>query len=163
MSSLPVYKLSQWSFDGRLALTGQKDSWSANIDWQHHQDQERIRLSGPLGQGGTVIQLMGDRVTVDRGHGDVQSSDQPEAFINQQIGVFVPAYSLRYWVTGLPEPNQAFEETGSGFKQSGWLIEYKQMQAVDDQAMPRKLTVTNGQTKLKLVIDQWVLNGSGVK
>lgn len=151
------YKLAQWSFDGRLALTGQKDSWSANIDWQHDADKEQIRLSGPLGQGAVVIQLTGDRVTIDRGNGDVQSSAQPEEFINQQVGIFVPVHSLRYWVVGLPEPVHAFEETGAGFKQSGWLVEYRQMQAVEHQSMPRRITVTNDQVKLKLIIDQWGL------
>jgi len=111
-----------------------------------------------LGQGATVIQLTGDLVTIDRGNDQVQSSTQPEAFINQQLGMFVPVHSLRYWVVGLPEPTSAFVETATGFKQAGWLIEYKQMQSIDDLSMPRKITITNEQVKLKLIIDQWVLN-----
>ena len=88
----------------------------------------------------------------------VQSSTQPEEFINQQLGMFVPVHSLRYWVIGLPEPTSAFVETATGFKQAGWFIEYKQMQPVDEQSMPRKIMVTNERVKLKLIIDQWVLN-----
>jgi len=152
-----LYKLQRWSFEGRLALTGKNDSWSASIDWAHRPDDEKIKLSGPLGQGATVIQFTGDLVTIDRGDGQAQSSTQPEAFINQQLGMFVPVRSLRYWVVGLPEPTSAFVETATGFKQAGWLIEYKQMQAVDDQTMPRKITVTNEQVKLKLILDQWIL------
>ncbi len=153
-----LYKLEQWSFEGRLALTGKNDSWSASINWGHRPDEEKIKLSGPLGQGATVIQLTGDLVTIDRGDDQVQSSTRPEEFINQQLGMFVPVHSLRYWVVGLPEPTTAFIETATGFKQAGWFIEYKQMQSVDDQFMPRKITVTNEQVKLKLFIDQWVLN-----
>ena len=153
-----LYKLERWSFDGRLALTGKNDSWSASINWGHQPDDEKIKLSGPLGQGATVIQLTGDFVTIDRGNGQAQSSTQPEEFINQQLGMFVPVHSLRYWVVGLPEPTSAFVETATGFKQAGWIIEYKQMQPVDNQSMPRKITVTNEQVKLKLIIDQWVLN-----
>jgi outer membrane lipoprotein LolB len=153
-----LYKLDQWSFEGRLALTGKSDSWSASINWGHRPDDEKIKLSGPLGQGATVIQLSGDLVTIDRGHDQVQSSTQPEEFINQQLGMFVPVHSLRYWVIGLPEPTSAFVETATGFKQAGWFIEYKQMQFVDEQSMPRKIMVTNERVKLKLIIDQWVLN-----
>ena len=153
-----LYKLERWSFEGRLALTGKNDSWSASINWGHRPDDEKIKLSGPLGQGATVIQLTGDLVTIDRGDGQAQSSTQPEEFINQQLGMFVPVHSLRYWVVGLPEPTSAFVETATGFKQAGWFIEYKQMQPVDNQSMPRKITVTNEQVKLKLIIDQWVLN-----
>ena len=153
-----LYKLEQWSFEGRLALTGKNDSWSASINWGHKPDDEKIKLSGPLGQGATVIQLTGDLVTIDHGDGHAQSSTQPEEFINQQLGMFVPVHSLRYWVVGLPEPTSAFVETATGFQQDGWFIEYKQMQLVDDQFMPRKITVMNDQVKLKLFIDQWVLN-----
>jgi outer membrane lipoprotein LolB len=153
-----LYKLEQWSFEGRLALTGKNDSWQASINWGHKPDDEKIKLSGPLGQGATVIQLTGDLVTIDRGDDQLQSSTRPEEFINQQLGMFVPVHSLRYWVVGLPEPTSAFVETATGFTQSGWLIEYKQMQPVDNQSMPRKITVTNDQIKLKLFINQWVLN-----
>jgi outer membrane lipoprotein LolB len=153
-----LYKLERWSFEGRLALTGKNDSWSASINWGHKPDNEKIKLSGPLGQGATVIQLSGDLVTIDRGGGREQSSTQPEAFINQQLGMFVPVRSLRYWVVGLPAPTSSFVETANGFSQAGWLIEYKQMERVDAQTMPHKITVTNEQVKLKLVIDQWVLN-----
>ncbi len=153
-----LYRLESWSFEGRLALTGKNDSWSANINWGHKQDDEKIKLSGPLGQGTTVIRLTGDLVTIDRGDGQVQSSTQPEQFINQQLGMFVPVHFLRYWVVGLPEPTSAFVETPTGFKQAGWHIDYKQMQPVDNQSMPHKITVTNEQVKLKLIIDQWILN-----
>jgi outer membrane lipoprotein LolB len=153
-----LYQMERWSFEGRLALTGKNDSWSASINWGHRPEDEKIKLSGPLGQGATVIQLTGDLVTIDRGDDEVQSSTQPEEFINQQLGMFVPVHSLRYWVVGLPEPTSKFVETATGFTQSGWLIEYKQMQPVDNQSMPRKITVTNEQVKLKLIIDQWALN-----
>jgi outer membrane lipoprotein LolB len=155
---LRFYELEHWSFEGRLALTGRSDSWSANISWEHSPEVEKIKLSGPLGQGAVVISLAGNVVTIDRGGDDVQTSTQPEEFINQQLGMFVPVRSLRYWVVGLPEPSRSYKDTDGGFNQAGWLNEYKQMQPVDDGAMPYKMTVMNSQVKLKLIIDHWVLN-----
>ncbi len=155
--TLPLYKLEQWSLEGRLSITGRNDSWTANVDWQHSLNKEQIKLSGPLGQGATLIQLSKGVVTIDRGDGKVQTSNQPKAFINKQLGLFVPVQSLRYWVIGLPEPTMDFVETATGFKQAGWLIEYKQMQAVKTITMPYKLNVTNEQVKLKLIVDQWLL------
>lgn len=155
---LHLYELEHWSFEGRLALTGQKDSWSANIAWEHGPGEEKIKLSGPLGQGAVVIQLTGNVVTIDRGGNDVQTSTRPEEFINQQLGLIVPVQSLRYWVVGLPEPAQSFQETAAGFNQARWLSEYKQMQSVDGESMPRKITVMNDQVKLKVIIDHWILN-----
>lgn len=157
-AALHLYQLQQWSFSGRLALTGKEDSWSANIVWEHDYHNEKIKLSGPLGQGATVIRLTDEFVSIDRGDGRAQSSAQPEAFINQQLGLSVPVQSLRYWVVGLPEPVQAFTLVGNGFEQSGWLVEYKQMNSVEKQRMPYRVTVMNDRVKLKLIIDQWVLD-----
>ena len=155
-----LYNLEQWSFEGRLGLTGIKDSWQANINWQHRSSNEEIRLSGPLGQGATIIKLTGKLVTIDRGNDKIQTSLEPEAFISQQLGMFVPVRSLRYWVIGVPEPGSPYVEAGLGFRQAGWLIEYKQMQRVNAQNMPRRITVTNEKVKLKIMIDQWILNAA---
>ena len=155
--SLLLYKLEQWSLDGRLSITGRNDSWTANLDWQHSADKEQINLSGPLGQGATRIQLSQGIVTIDKGDGKPQSSKQPETFIAQQLGMDIPLQALRYWVIGLPSPNQDFVETATGFKQAGWLIDYKQMQSINGHTLPYKINVTNNQVKLKLVIDEWLL------
>ena len=155
-----LYNLEQWAFEGRLGLIGIKDSWQANINWQHRSSDEEIRLSGPLGQGATIIKLTGTLVTIDRGNDKIQTSLEPEAFISQQLGMFVPVRSLRYWVIGVPEPGSPYVEAGLGFRQAGWVIEYKQMQRVNAQNMPRRITVTNEKVKLKIMIDQWILNAS---
>jgi outer membrane lipoprotein LolB len=115
-------------------------------------------LSGPLGQGATLIELTDTTVVIDRGDGKVHKSTEPEAFINQQLGAFVPIRSLRYWVIGLADPTQPATKIPNGFKQGDWLVEYKQQQSTENDALPRKITVMNTQVKLKLIIDQWTLN-----
>ncbi len=150
-----AYSLNAWNFVGRLALKSKKDSWQASIAWKHSGDEENIKLSGPLGQGATAIRLLNNQVFIDRGDGKVIFSDHPEQFINQQIGMFVPVNSLRYWVVGVPEPNASFISTMNGFKQAEWVVEYEQMQWVNTYKVPRKIIVTNTELKLKLVIDQW--------
>ncbi|WP_019866387.1 lipoprotein insertase outer membrane protein LolB [Methylovulum miyakonense] len=152
--------LAEWSLDGRLALSGNKDSWSASMAWEHEGAQDQLKLSGPLGQGATVVRLNGDVVSIDRGGGNVQTSNQPEAFVNQQLGMSVPIKALSHWIVGLPEPGPAFVDIPSGFRQSGWMVEYKQMQQVDKRVLPRKMTIMNDRVKLKLIIEQWVVKGS---
>lgn len=152
-----LYALQHWSLEGRLALRAQKEAWSANMDWQHAVDSETIKLSGPLGQGAALIQLTPQQVTIDRGGGHVQTSMQPEQFVAQQLGMTVPIQALRYWVLGLPEPTQDFFATHDGFKQGEWLVEYQEMQQVK-AVMPRRMSVTNGKVKLKVIIDQWLIN-----
>lgn len=153
-----LYDMREWHLEGRIAIISPKDSWSANIEWSHQPNSEKIKLSGPLGQGAVVVELSGDVVKIDRGGGNVQTSSQPEQFINQQLGLIVPLRSLRFWAVGLPESEKTFQETADGFVQNGWLIAYKEMLKTGIETMPHKMAVSNDHAKLKLIIDQWDLN-----
>lgn len=153
-----VYDLQHWSFEGRIAITSKNDGWNANINWEHSPTEDLIKLSGPLGQGGALIQVNANGVTIDQGGGDVKSSTDVENFINQQVGLAVPVNSLRYWVVGLPDKSQTASVIEKGFEQVGWKNQYKAMQPVGDYVLPRNMTVTNETVKLKLFIDQWILD-----
>lgn len=146
-----------------MALTGTNDSWSADIVWQHDPESEQINLSGPLGQGAVSIRLDGDLVTIARGDADVEMSDQPELFIEQQLGLAVPVRALRYWVIGLPSPQRSFSDLPKGFSQDGWMVDYPEIQQVQGRAMPRKIFVQNAGVKLKLIVDQWNINGNSTR
>jgi outer membrane lipoprotein LolB len=152
------YKIKEWRLEGRLAISAPNDSWSANIEWNHLPESEKIKLSGPLGQGAVVIELADDSVKIDRGGGNVQMSNHPEQFINQQLGIYVPLQSLRFWAVGLPEPEGDYQGTVDGFVQDGWLVAYKELQKIGEESMPHKMAVSNEQVKMKLIIDQWDLN-----
>lgn len=158
-SKTHLYDLKEWSLEGRIAITAPNDSWSANIAWVHQPDLEKIKLSGPLGQGAVFIELTGNTVKIDRGGGKVQTSNQPEQFINQQLGMFVPLQSLRFWAIGVPELRHAYQATNDGFVQNGWLVAYKEMQQHDAETLPHKLAVSDARVKLKLIIDQWKIHG----
>ncbi|MDD5754991.1 MAG: lipoprotein insertase outer membrane protein LolB, partial [Methylococcales bacterium] len=150
--------LQRWGFEGRIAVISKSDVAQASINWEHSPDEDLIKLSGPLGQGAVTIQLNSTGVTIDRGGGDVKTSTNPEEFINQQVGLFVPVKSLRYWVVGVPEKSQDVTTIESGFEQAGWRNQYKSMQSVNAHILPRNMTVTKDSMKLKLFIDQWILD-----
>ncbi|MGR9088109.1 MAG: lipoprotein insertase outer membrane protein LolB [Gammaproteobacteria bacterium] len=160
LSGRPLHDAEPWSLQGRLFISDSSDSWQADVDWEHQPGIEQIKLSGPMGQGAVVIHLTKDFVTVARGADEVESSGQPEQFIRQQLGVFVPVRALRYWVLGLPMPGSAFEDVPDGFRQEGWQVDYPEMQSVAGLLMPRKIAAKNEYVKLKLMIDQWIINGN---
>ncbi len=154
-----LYGLTAWRLEGRLAVVAPNDTWSAGLEWRHLPVLERLKLSGPLGQGGVAIELNGAGVTIDRGGGNIQTSNEPEKFISRQLGLEVPIHSLRFWAVGLPEADCEYQKTADGFVQNGWLIVYKEMQQAGKHLLPRKMTISKNNMRLKLIIDQWDLNG----
>lgn len=155
-----LYQLKKWSFDGRLALSDGKESWSATMDWTHEDKKDTLKLSGPLGQGAIIITLNEHFVTIDRGDGEdkIQQSSDINNFIKDQLGIVVPVQSLRYWVLGLTAPRKRFVTLSDGFEQEKWIIQFSQMQQVKKHWLPRKLKAHLGKTRLKLIVDTWKLH-----
>lgn len=151
------YELKNWAFKGRLAVSDNKESWTASIEWAHTEKEDALKLSGPLGQSAIKIILTKNSVILDRGKGEVLQSSEIDAFIEAQLGMSIPINSLRYWVLGLTHPNKSFVKLADGFEQEKWIIQYSQMQQTDKQWMPRKLKALQNKTRLKLVIDRWTL------
>lgn len=153
-----LYHMKTWSFQGRLAMRGSEDSWSASINWRHRGDTDKIKLAGPLGQGAVSIVLIGNVISIDRGDNNPLASNDPDVLVGQQVGVFVPVKALRYWVVGLTQPDVEFDVLADGFIQSGWTVHFPELMKYGDELMPRRVVVFKKNLKLKLVIDQWVLN-----
>lgn len=150
-----LYELRDWVLDGRISLRASNESWSASIEWQRHDDDETIRLMGPLGQGAVFIHIADEYVDVDRGDGPARYLDRSDDFVTEQLGFYVPLRSLRYWVVGLIDPGSPSEDIGNGFIQDGWRVLYREMQQTGRGVLPYKIDVSNREVKLKLIIDQW--------
>ena len=147
-----------WSFEGRLALVSDKESVSVSINWRHAESHDEIELVGPLAQGRVKISVSPGQVEVD--DGDVRNIyyGQADAMLSEQLGMDIPVSSLRFWVLGVNDPGYAFVEQSGGFYQNGWLVRYKEMQNVNANILPKKMTAEKDKARVKLIVDQWVLS-----
>ncbi|MEQ1638664.1 MAG: lipoprotein insertase outer membrane protein LolB [Methylococcales bacterium] len=158
ISKQHLAELKHWRLEGRMSISSVDDSWSANVEWQREPGEDTIQLSGPFGQGAVVIHLGENEVRIDRGDGRIEYSEDPDLFVKERLGVFVPVRALRYWVVGLPDSSRSVRYTLQGFEQEDWRVEYKEWQSIAGKLMPRKVFVVNDKIKLKLVCDQWVIS-----
>jgi outer membrane lipoprotein LolB len=155
------YSLKTWLLEGRIGVQTPNDAWHANLFWEHDADQDRLRVSGPFSQGMVSIILQKDLIYVNEGGGVTELSRDPDAMLRDRLGFVVPLSSLRYWVVGLPDPNQVHtlvhRESGSllGFRQSGWTLQFQQYMNVGDWVMPQKMAIQGPEVKLKLIADSW--------
>jgi len=152
-----LYAKASWAFVGRMAVSDKNDSFSASITWKHQDSQDKLELSGPFGQGRTLIELTDEGVVIDNGDERMQYSGNADELVSRQVGVDIPVSALKYWVLGLVEPELEYDLLEKGFVQSGWNVKYQQMQVVGQNTMPRKIRVEQGDVKLKLIINHWDL------
>jgi len=152
-----LYGKAWWSFEGRMVVSDESDSFSATIVWKHRDHQDKLELAGPFGQGRTLIELTNDGVIIDYGDERLQYFGNADELVSRQVGVDIPVSALKYWVLGLVDPGTEYGVVENGFVQSGWNVNYMQMQEVDQYDMPRKMRVERDDVKLKLIINHWGL------
>ncbi|PSL11813.1 outer membrane lipoprotein LolB [Marinobacterium halophilum] len=151
--------LQQWSAQGRIGIRWADDSQSANLNWQQDQDRYRIRISGPLGQGGMSIDGNAQEVSLQRaGEPEIHRARTPEALMQQLLGWHLPLTQAQFWIRGIPAPSGAphrYATTGSGFTQSGWRIEYPRLTQAVGRVLPEKLRLSREDMKITVIINEW--------
>jgi outer membrane lipoprotein LolB len=71
--------------------------------------------------------------------------------------------SLRFWILGASDPATGAQESVDSqqrlarLEQDGWQVDYGEYVLVQQQWLPRRLSVTRGSLRLRVVVDAWHL------
>ena len=158
--------LEIWSLKGRIAVATEKQGVSGSIRWLQEPDRTDFSFRGPLGSGSFRIQGNDDSLRLTTRDGSDWVLDDAESGFREALGFDVPFRSMRYWVRGVPAPSSEAETRfGSdgrldGFSQAGWSIDYASFVEVENRVLPRRLTIKNGDVRLKLGISEWTLGSN---
>lgn len=157
-------ELRQWTLQGKVAVRHENGNDSAVIrEWVQNGDQFLIEMSSAfMGMGSVRLEGSPDFLTITESNGQQYRSDDPDALIRRTLGWSLPVEALYVWVRGLPLQNSPaslfFDQQGriSHLRQQGWEIHYDRyatLAGVDN--VPRSLTATRDELRLRLVITQW--------
>lgn len=166
---LSLEGLKAWRLDGKLAIStkdsqGKAFRQSANLNWQQNPGSYTLHLSGPFGQGSTVIKGDERGVSLAQAGQSIQHAATAEALLEQTLGYSLPIDALSYWVRGIPSPNAAHgpvskSENGSlaTLEQLGWQLSFSRYVKVDQWPLPGKIIARKGPARITLIIKQWKL------
>jgi outer membrane lipoprotein LolB len=156
-------RLTRWQAIGRIGVINGQDGWHANFQWAQQQAEYRIDLIGPLGQGRVLVQGDGREVNVQTQDGQHWTAPDPDALLEQTLGVRLPVGGLRYWIRGLPEPGPTtvLQTDANGrltrLEQNGWAIDYPAYAPAAPYELPARIVAQRQDLSVKLVIEQWKL------
>ncbi|MDQ2077639.1 lipoprotein insertase outer membrane protein LolB [Marinimicrobium sp. ABcell2] len=158
-----VAALESWQISGKLGARLPDNSGSARLRWDQDRDEFRIDLSGPFGQGRTVITGTPGSVTLDQGDDELLEAASAEELIWLATGWLVPVDQLLYWVRGVPSPETQArrmkrDDDGllSELEQDGWHLRYSNYTLVDGHwHLPRRIIASRDEVRLTLVIHNW--------
>ncbi len=150
---LALQQIHQFALNGRVAANSDTNGVTAGVRWRESDSDATIDLTGPLGLGAAHIEQRGDTLSVTNAQGTVYRGSAAGEQITATLGFEPPLSSLRYWVLGAssPEPVEQqmldAQQRLTHLQQQGWQIDYEQYTQVQDQWLPRRLTVTNGPSR----------------
>lgn len=162
-----LYDIGAWAMDGRIAVDAEGDAWHAGFSWRHDTREDVLRIAGPLGQGAVDIVVRGQWIRITHSDGTSEVSDQSAELLYARLGVAVPLSALRYWVLGVPEPGNEhvlrYDATGQlrALRQDGWNVIYERYTAEGDWVLPKKILISQSEIKLKIIVDQWMIEDRG--
>lgn len=153
--------IGDWEFKGRIGVSAGSEGFNGKLRYTQSENAFRATVSGPLGFG--TVRIEGDdrRVTVTDKDGEETVLQDPEFDLRGMYGWTIPVASLRYWALGIPDPsvpaNTEFNEDGqlASLEQGNWLVNIAQYRDGGGQSMPRRLSAVSGDSKIRLVIDNW--------
>jgi len=159
-------QLESWQISGKLGVRLPDDNASARLRWRQENEQFRIDLSGPLGQGRMVIRSDGRSVRLTQAGSEPLVAASADELVWQATGWLFPASDLIYWVRGIAAPggdHQVLEYTPEGLlktlEQDGWTVHFSRYQPSDQLAtdipLPGHLMAEQHNTRLTLIIHQW--------
>lgn len=149
-----------FSFNGRVAVKQGAQHDKVGVRWVHNSAGDEILLLAPLGQTVARIRRDDTRVTLEASGRRYVASDM-ESLMQQALGWQLPLSGMRYWVVGLPTPDDepAMEMDGNGqvsvMRQQGWEISYTKYASDQIDALPLRMLMKRERMEVLLVIDEW--------
>lgn len=157
-----------WSFQGRVAVSKGRNGGSGRIDWQQQARQYVVSLSAPVTrQSWTLSGDSGDRSgRLDGVEGGPRQGEDAQQVLLEATGWDIPVNQLPDWVRGLvaegataAEIDRDAEGRPRRVRQMGWDIQFLDWYPAegDRPVLPRRIEAVNGDAKVRLLVDGWVL------
>lgn len=147
----------QWDLQGRAAGAVGAQGWQASLEWRQDSQVADVRLAGPLGAGAVAFRLSPQGMQLNGASVDTD----PNAFLQQRLGFTPPFDNLRFWLLGVPNPQQPFEFTANAAEraaqitQDGWIIDYGDYMRIGADWLPKRFSLHRDQVRVRIAVDRW--------
>ena len=154
--------IRDWEFRGRIAVKAGDEGFNGKFNWVQQDEAFSATVGGPLGIGTVLIEGDGQSVVLTDKDGVETALQNAEEELRWRYGWTIPVSSLRYWALGIPDPDVAaiteLDDNGHlvRLEQSDWIVEISRYREGGGQQMPRILSATNPDTRVRMVIDRWL-------
>ncbi|MCP3674955.1 MAG: outer membrane lipoprotein LolB [Gammaproteobacteria bacterium] len=164
-----ISTIDNWTVKGRIGIKTPDQGFSSNLSWQHQPKQQLFRIYGAFGQTYAELNQSEDKSTLELSDNEIFESNDVESLLYHVLGYPLPIEHLEYWIFGLPYPGKnsvlSFDKIGhlQTIQYQQWEIsykKYKRFSSFDNQYLPTKIKVSNGDVTLRLSLRNWTMDSN---
>jgi len=153
-------EMRSFVIEGRLQVRDGERTAAVGLDWQHDVERDAWLFTGPLGQGLARIEADGRGARMTLADGRRSEAASAAELGEALLGVEAPFARLPRWVTARPGESAEVREVDALGRlrrvvDQGWTIEYTEYADEGADALPRKIDIHRGDTRLRLIVDAW--------
>ena len=157
----------EWTLAGRIAVSNGREGGSGRIDWQQDSGSYLISLSAPVTRQGWRLSGDATRARLEGIKGGPLEGADAQSLLREATGWEIPVGALGNWIRGIGAAGHEYGPVKVSYgpdnlpvrlEQAGWSVEYAEWLPVSNgPALPTRLVATQGQAKVRLVMDAWTL------
>lgn len=153
--------LENWTARGKIAVRSGQQSESASLAWKQRGSDTRLQLAGPMGLQATEIHSDGQELLIQRGDELTRLDISTPDAVRLHTGWDLPLRALPFWLKGLPAPEprasavDVADELLQQLDQDGWIVRYERYQQFGDYLLPTRLSIERGDTRARVIIQDW--------
>ena len=152
--------LPAFTVDGRLSATDGQEVASGRFEWVHADAHDRLTLFSPLGQVVALLEGGPAGASLESADGSRREAADVDALLPEALGVELPAARLPRWIQAAPAADAEVRELDAAGRpqrvfDQGWRIDYTGYADDTAAALPRRLEISRGDARVRLIIDSW--------
>lgn len=155
--------LEAWRMRGRAAVSTPEQAGTVALDWRQQGMSYDVELRAPWGAGTVKVDGGPDGVMLRTSRGVQEFASEPRELLRRHTALDLPLEALRYWLLGLPEPDEPadpdVDSRGllSELRQHGWRIRYLDYGEFKSFALPTRLYLTGEGIEVRIAVQEWAV------
>lgn len=151
---------SQWSLDGRVAVSDGKDGGSGRIEWRQDGADYVIEIRAPVSRQAWRISSIAGVLTLEGARRDPVHGADAEALLAREVGWRVPIAQMAWWARGLAaSPAAEVELDREGLprtiREAGWLVEFRRFDPAHEPPLPVRIAASRPPYLVRLAVASW--------
>lgn len=150
-----------WFIKARVAIQSPEENISATLEWRNTGKDFNFHLYGLLGATYAHLLQENGQATLQLPDDQTYYHQDSSELLSQTLGWEFPMEALSSWIKGLPsgKAGEKITRDKDGQIESialrDWQVEFSAFERYSGYLMPRKITASHPQLRLKILVKRW--------